>query len=672
MTAFRRALFAAAAVSALTFAAPAQSAAAPLLYPLFQDHMVIQRDKPIIVWGTAQPGATVNVVLTEDKTAGTGPTTIQAYANVAVADQTGVWRTTLPKALPAGGPYKLIAQSGGQSQIVKDVLIGDVYLCSGQSNMEMPVHVASNYDTDLNGASNAQIRLFHVQHAAAAAPVEGFAAGTAWAVTSPDAVRDFSASCYYFGRELQPTIKVPLGLIESAWGGSTIQPWLSAPVLDGLGFRKELDILDQYARDPQAAEKQWWAAADDWWRAHDPGSAATPPWRDPAYDDSSWEQIVPAGYWEGWGIAELSNFDGIVWFRKTVTLTAAQAKGEAVLSLGPVDDIDTTWVNGTQIGQTEVWDAPRVYKVPAGVLHEGKNLIAFGDLDGGAGGGPWGATADKRLTFADGSTMVLDTPWRWRIAADVRQTGVPDLAPWTPNHGLAMLYNGMIAPLGPIAVKGIVWYQGESNVGDPGSYGKFLKALIASWRQRFGEDAAFLNVQLPNCGAPVAAPDDSYWARLREQQRLVANKTPNGGLAVTIDIGQRDNVHPTDKQNVGKRLALIARKVVYGQDVVADGPRPVSAARQSRSVRIVFDQNLTVYESNRPLGFQLCDKADKCRFADARADGNAVVLDAAAVPAAAKVRFCWADSPICNVYNAAGLPAIPFEIAIASAKSARK
>ena len=633
-----------------------------LLYTTFQDHAVLQRDKPIPVWGLTSPGAKVSV-------------TFAGETASATADTSGKWSATLAP-LEAGGPYQLTAQSSaGKSQTITDVMLGDVYLCSGQSNMEMPVRVASNYDADLNGASNTNIRLFHVQRFSSPVPRETFGLDASWSVTSPASVKEFSASCYYFSRELQPAVNVPIGLIEDSWGGSILQTWLSTEKVRALGgYEHQLDVMTDYVRSPEVSLKKWMEYTDGWWRAHDPASTASPPWRDPSYDDSTWDQIVPAGDWEGWGVNALGAFDGIVWMRKSFTLTAAEAKGDALLSLGPVDDIDTTWVNGVEVGSQEGWDTPRVYKVPDGTLHEGANLLAVGVLDTGAGGGIWGPADAKTLKLANGTLLKLNTPWRYKISAPLTQTGGMTHAPWLRESGLSMLHNGMILPLGQTQLRGILWYQGESDTWQPKEYGRVLPALIADWRQRFGADVPFIIVQLPGYGPSITKPNESKWADLREVQRHVADETPNTGLAVTIDLGERANIHPTNKQEVGRRLALVARKLIYGENIVASGPTPLTATQRGNTVAVRFTNlgsGLAIYESGRPISFELCDTAKHCSFADAIQNKDEIDLDAAQLTNAATVRFCWADSPICNVYNAEGLPAVPFEIPITRAAPAQ-
>ena len=634
-----------------------------LLYTTFQDHAVLQRDKPIPVWGLTKPLAHVSV-------------TLAGQTAEATADAAGNWKATLAP-LKAGGPYVMSATSdAGDSQTVRDILIGDVYLCSGQSNMEFPERLASNYDADVNGATNPDIRLMHVQRFASVTPRDTFGADVSWDVTSPESVKEFSAVCYNFGKNLQPAVNIPIGLIEDSWGGSAIQTWISTPKIRELGgYEHQLAVMADYKAHPEASLKAWWQYTDGWWRAHDPGSAATLPWSDPAYDDSTWDQHVLAGDWEGWGIKPLSDFDGTVWFRKTITLTAEQAKGDAVLSLGPVDDIDTTWINGVQVGGEEGWDTPRVYKVPAGTLHEGTNVIAVGVLDTGSGGGIWGPAYSKTLKFADGSLLTMNTPWRYKISAPLTQTGGMAHAPWLKESGLSMLYDGMIEPLGDTQMRGILWYQGESDTWQPKEYGRLLPALIQDWRRKFGADLPFIVVQLPGYGPPSTKTEKSVWAELREEQRIAADTVPNTGLAVTIDLGQREYIHPAHKQEVGLRLSLVAERTIYGMDVVDSGPTPVSAIRSGKTVAVTFANvanGFAIYESGRPVSFQLCDAANTCSFVDARQSGSQIDLDASHMRAAKSVRFCWSDSPVCNVYNSAGLPAVPFELPIVEATRARK
>jgi sialate O-acetylesterase len=635
--------------------AAAHPALAGLLYATFQDHAVLQREAPIPVWGTAAAGASITVTLASS--------TVTTHAK---AD--GQWHVTLP-ALPAGGPYTLTAtSSAGPRQTASDILIGDVFLCSGQSNMEYPTRLASDYDQDVNDANNGRIRLFHIERFPSPVPRDTFGAGAHWDVTTPQSVRQFSAVCYFFGRALQPAVGVPVGLIESAWGGSVIQAWLNAPRIRRLGgYDRYLDLLPVYAGSPAQGWREWNRIAADWWRAHDPAMTATPPWFAPSYDDVGWSRVTPGGTWREWGVPALQTFNGLVWMRVDFRLTARQARESAVLSLGAIDQSDIAWVDGTQVGASEGYDVPRVYQVPSGVLHAGRNILALGVL---GGAGPLAAGRDMALQLANGTSVRFSGPWRFKTSTPMSRTGhIPDV-PWLNQFGLTVLHNGMIAPLGATRIRGILWYQGESNAGQAQEYARLLPALIADWRQQFGPSTPVMIVQLPGFGAYRTQPADSDWAQLREVERRVAADTPHAGLAVTIDIGSPRFLHPTDKQDVGDRLALLARGLIYGQTVIGESPSPVAAWHARSEVRVRINAHgsaLRTEESNRPIGFQLCDAAARCSFADAIQRGTDLVLDASSHPEAVTVRYCWSDSPICNLYDREGLPAVPFELPIGRA-----
>jgi sialate O-acetylesterase len=439
----------------------------PDFNPIFQDHAVLQRDRPIPVWGRA--GANENVTVS-----------IASVTATATADASGKWTATLP-AIPAGGPYDLTARfSHGHSQVARDVLVGDVYLCSGQSNMALQVHRTLNSRVEISEANNDSIRMLTVPMMTSPTALERFSAPAKWVPTTPATVVDFSAACYYFARELQKTVHVPMGLINSSRGGASIQPWMSESALHAIGGF-----------------------------------------------DSDLEEVA----------------------------------------------------------------------------------------------------------------------------------------------GVTLLRNAMIAPLGPYGLRGVVWYQGESNAEDAPHYKALLEGLITGWRHQFGSDLPFLIVQLANYGPPLSAPAPSNWANLREAQRLAVAQDGHAGLAVAIDIGERTDIHPANKQEIGRRLARVARHVVYGEPITPSGPIPVAAHKDRQNVVVSFkdiEGSLVAYGAYRPLGFELCG-ADQvsCRFVDAKLQADRVVLEPARdAPTPTRVRFCWADSPVCNLYDKSGLPAGPFEMPI--------
>ena len=636
-------------------------ASAALLNPVFQDHAVLQRDKPINVWGDASPSETLSVSL--------GSQTASAQA-----DERGRWHATLP-ATSAGGPYELVVRTqSGQDQTVSDVLVGDVWLCSGQSNMVLQVHRSLDSRSEIANSANDAIRLLTVPETSSPRPLDQFMQLVTWKVASPATVPDFSAACFYFARELRKTVDVPMGLIVSAWGGSRIQTWMSEAALRAAGGNNEaLDVLALYAERPAAAHARWGAIWEAWWLQRTQGRRESAPW---AMKPTGEWRIAPRelGYWEQWGVPELASYDGMVWYRTTVTLSAQQAQQQAVLSLGRVDEMDQTWINGRPIGSTTGKSPPdteplilpgpgRAYRLPQGTLKAGENVIVVNVLDTYSFGGLAGPVA---LQFADGSTVRLDNEWRYQIPpAGIEE---PPRPPWDPTRGKSALYNAMIAPLGDLSMRGVAWYQGEANTSTSTSYQDLLARFMADWRGKFGADLPFLIVQLANYGQPPTAPVESGWAEVREAQRLAVANDAYAGLVIAIDIGERYDIHPSNKQEVGRRLARAARRVVYGEQIAPSGPVALSARKDGTSIVVTFGDiadHLLTYSSDQPIGFELCARdAGSCRYAKARIDGTRVVLDAASLAAATRVRYCWADSPVCTLFDSARLPAGPFQIEV--------
>ncbi|HET9472621.1 MAG TPA: sialate O-acetylesterase, partial [Steroidobacteraceae bacterium] len=363
----------------------------------------------------------------------------------------------------------------------------------------------------------------------------------------------------------------------------------------------------------------------------------------------------------------LAGYDGMVWYRARVKLSRAQAKQAAKISLGLVDDVDLVWINGQPMA-SGYGEQARVYDVPARSLQAGDNLVVVNVFDMWGSGGLHGPAAQRALRFADGTTVPLDG-WEYQLPP-------PDLssmprAPWEPNAGISILYNGMIAPLGRFGLRGVAWYQGEANagLGDARRYQAQLAALFTDWRRQFEFPLPFLVVQLANWNALATTPVDSGWAKLRDAQRRAVTEDGNAGLAVTIDIGNRDDIHPTNKQDVGKRLARAARHLVYGEKISASGAQPMSVRRTTTGVEVTlgeFDGQLVVIGARDPAGFELCgDPQASCHFVRAQlGDGGVVRLEDPQPEKATRVRFCWADAPLCNLFDTEGLPVGPFELEI--------
>lgn len=606
---------------------------------LFQDHMVLPRQGAVISGRTAAREA-----VTVSGFGGTWKTS---------ADGAGRFSVTLP-GLPAGRRGSIAVSSArGQRITLKDVVSGDVYLCSGQSNMQLPVKRALNADTVIGTSSNPELRMATVAIDPAPAPRARLAKQVAWQAATPDTIADWSATCYFFGRELQRRVKLPIGLVHASLGGSNLTAWLS-PAASLPDYARQQELLKLYASDPAAASIAFGKEVENWWQASKgPGR----PWSVSQAELAAWKQAPDvAKNWENWGLPELSGYDGSIWYGANARLTPAQARQAATLELGLVDEVDTTWVNGQPVGFTAGAGTPRVYPVAAGVLKAGDNTVVLNVLDLWSYGGMYG-DAPRRLRFADGSVAPL-TGWRWQMPPAAKR--YPPRAPWDAMAGVSVLYNGMIAPLGRFPFKGALWYQGESNVGSP--YQGLLARLFADWRSQFGKDMSFGVVQLANFGARSAAPSESGWARLREEQRRAVLADPNAVLATAIDVGDPTDIHPANKQAVGERLARAFAIRLYGQPGSVSGPMVKSATVQGDRVLVEFDGvegTLLAYGGAGPIGFEACSDST-CRWVEARAAGTQVVLSGAAD--ARKIRYCWGDSPTCTLYDgSSGLPAVPFE-----------
>jgi len=635
----------------VVFPACAAHAEAPLMSGLFVDHAVLQRDRPVNVFGRAAVGEVVTVELA-------GATA------VATADAKGAWAATLP-AMSAGGPHTLKSRAGARTQVANDILVGDVWLCSGQSNMEWPVRNTLDAWSEAALSANDRIRQVTIARAASAAPRSDFDQALEWKIAGPTTTEHFSATCYYFVRELQKTVNVPQGIISSNWGGSRIEPWMSEQALRGIdGYQESLALLGEFRVNKPIAFSHWGETWQKWWLGQRAVTQGKQPWL--VKGDTTVWQAAPAslGYWENWNVPALGRYDGLVWFRAHVKLDKAQAKQAAKLSLGLVDDVDLTWLNGRTVGNG-YGDGTRLYDLAPNLLKAGDNLVVVSVHDFWGSGGLYGAADQRALLLADGTRVPL-TDWEYSVAP----SGLwPPHAPWEALSGVSVLFNAMIAPLGKYGLRGVAWYQGEANAGldDARAYQALLAAWMADWRRHFDAPLPFLIVQLANFGKLATTPVDSGWAQLRDAQRRAVVADGNAGLAVAIDIGNRDDIHPQNKQDVGRRLARAARHVVYGEKISAYGAEPKSAVHAGSDVAVTlgdFDGNLLVIGAKDPSGFELCGATqDTCRFVSAKlGEGGKLLLSDPNAASATRVRFCWADSPLCNLYDSTGLPVGPFEL----------
>jgi sialate O-acetylesterase len=619
----------------------------------FADHMVLQRDKPLPIRGTAPAGAVVTV----------------AFAGARVdarAGSDGRWGAVLPPQR-GGAQGALVVSTAQTRRVFEDVVAGDVWLCSGQSNMDLPVRSAANPERTASEAAGAPIRILKIARAAASRVQEPLPVEIPWSLAGPETLPAFSAACWHMGLKLAAAnVGAPIGLIHAAWGGSTLEDWMPAGALRSAGGANEaLDLLERHARDPEGANKELTAATDAWAARSDPGSSQ--PWSAPELDDRGWATMALPAYWERAGIPALASYDGVMWFRREVRLTPQQARAGGALLLGRIDERDRVWVNGQSVGATLVADQVRRYPVAAARLRPGRNVIAIRVIDQQGAGGVRASAGEFALQIEGGAPISLQGPWRYRTGSERRAWAAPaPFVPWSMPRGVTMAWNAMIAPMAGYPLRGVAWYQGESNVSDPERYRALLPLWREHWRRAFNDPALpVVTVQLPGYGPRTAQPGDSAWAELREVQRQFATSDAKIGMAVTIDLGVPQDIHPAHKDVVGERMGMEALRVAYGRSEPR-APAPAAVRRRGGEVVVAFDHapaGVVVYGSSSPTAFELCNRQRQCRFAAATVQGGSVVLPDPE-RSAVEVRYAWQGSPPINLYGASGLPATPFRMAV--------
>lgn len=648
-------LFALSLAAAASLSAAARAAVVP--NPLFAEHAVLQQGTPVPIWGAADPGEAVTVEISG-----------RSASTTAAPD--GKWRVQLAP-MKAGGPFTLTI-TGKNRVVLHDVLVGEVWIAGGQSNMERQLgpragqQPIDDWEKEAAAADHPQIRQFLVAQEKSLAPVA--AVKGRWAVCTPAAVKDFTAVGYFFARDLQKARHVPIGIIHSSWGGTPAEAWTSAAGLAALpDFADTPAELKLLSADPEAARRRYQAKLETWFAARDGGSARGHLWSDPALDAGGWKTMSLPTLWEDAGEPDLN---GVVWFRRAFDLPAAAAGAAAELDLGMVDDIDTTWVNGVKVGATVGYNLVRKYAVPAGVLKPGRNVVAVRVLDTGGGGGIWGqeklelvlepkpASSGLRNASLGGASplppVALSGPWRYRIGMRLEDGSLPPAGVIGDVNTPTVLYNAMIGPLVPYAIRGVIFYQGEANVHRERQYRALFPALIADWRRAWGQEFPFLFVQI--------APFADMTPELRDAQLATFEHTPKTAMAVTIDVGDAKDIHPPHKQAVGARLALAARALAYGERLEYSGPIFAAVKIKGAKATLTFTHvGGGLVAKGGPLeGFTVAGADGAFHPARAEIRGKTVVVSSDAVPQPAVVRYGWANVPEGNLFNKAGLPASPF------------
>ena len=614
---------------------------------IFGDSMVLQRNAPLRIWGWASPAESVTVQFHKQHRS------VKADAN-------GNWETVLAPE-PAGGPYNLQVQ-GKTNIVLYGILMGDIWVCSGQSNMEMPLSgwgQVLNAQQEITEAVYPSIRLFTVEKDVQGKPYADLKGG-AWQTCNPQTIPPFSAVGYFFGRGLHRQLHIPIGLINTTWGGTDIESWISH-----IGFEKEPYYKWLMALTPEKStadlitmkdrQTQAWLASIHLDKVD---TSTLGQWPVTDYDDGAWREMKVPGLWESQQPGP--KFDGVIWLRKEIMIDEADAGKPAVLNLAMIDDNDVTYINGVRVGGVNGYNVKRVYNINGGVLKKGKNVIAVRVEDTGGGGGIYGEPADCSLTI-EGKTIPLAGAWKFRIESVRMNNGVG------PNDYPSVLYNAMVHPLEKLAIKGVIWYQGENNAERAVEYRKAMPLLINDWRMRWQQPAMpFYFVQLTSYSAGNGNSNQgSAWAELREAQSM-ATSLPNTGMAVTIDVGDPKDIHPRNKQDVGKRLAALALQKTYGIKLIASGPVHKSMQVYGSSIAIQFtnaDKGLiTKPASNSNIaGFEIAGADQHFYVAKATIKGNTVMVSAPEVTKPVAVRYAWADdASLANLFNTEGLPAAPF------------
>ncbi|WP_337880788.1 sialate O-acetylesterase [Rheinheimera sp.] len=607
---------------------------------LISDGAVLQRDKSIPLWGYGSDGEAVELYL-NNQLIGKAVTRL------------GRWQIQLP-AQSAGGPHQLRVK--GQNEVqVNDLYFGDVWVASGQSNMEMPMaRLAEAYPADLAAAHFPLIRQFSVpQHYNFKAPQTDLSDGRWMQATAAD-IQHFSALAYYFARDLQQQMKVPLGILNNALGGSPVEAWLSEEALQA--YPEALAEAKKFKNDGYIAEVTAADAAKNqaWYgdlAARDQGLQAPTPWYQPELNDSGWKTIELPGFLP-------QAFTGVWWLRQRIELTAEQAKRATVLRLGSIVDADEAYLNGQKIAETTYQYPPRRYDIPAGLLKAGTNLLAVRIT---STQGKTGLMPDKPYWIGtDQQQLPLGKSWKMQLGASASPLPGDTFIRWKPLG----LYNGLTAPLTWLPVKGVIWYQGESNVGACAQYQQRFEQMIHVWRRAWQQpDLPFLYVQLANFLEKTTTPTDSSWAGLREAQRLT-QRVPHTAMVVALDTGEWNDIHPVDKRTLGQRLALAARAVAYQEPLGYRGPEIASVKTKGQHLLLSFhftDQGLVLKGPHSDQAFAIAGKDGRYVWARVQQQGDQLLLSSPEVSEPVSVRYGWADNPDAVLYNGLGLPASSFE-----------
>jgi len=627
----------------------AQAALSQVKLPqLVRDSMILQRDVEINIWGWASKDEKITVTFNQKK-----------YTTKATSG--GKWKMVLVP-MKAGGPYNMVI-SGKNKITLKDILIGDVWFCSGQSNMvhQMNIHDVT-YANDIATANYPQIRQFLIPTLTSLnGPKDNLPNGF-WKPAIAEEVRPFSAVAFFFARKMYEKYQVPIGLINASVGGTPIEAWTSEE-----GLKEFSSLITTVQKNKDTAyinglnRRAFSGNANRPPQVQDKGLTENPKWFETNYTPKGWHTINVPGYWEDQGIKDLN---GVVWYRKEIDVPASMTGMPAKVFLGRIVDADALYINGKQVGNTTYMYPQRRYTVPANLLKAGKNILVVKVTNNNGKGG---FVPDKPYClFAGKDTIDLKGTWQYKVGEVFIPRGGQGFAGGiSAQNQPAALYNAMVAPVINYSIKGFLWYQGESNAGRAAEYAKLQPAQIIDWRNKWQQgDIPFLFVQLPNYMDANYIPAESQWAELREAQ-LKSLSVSNTAMAVVIDLGEWNDIHPDNKKDVGERLALAAQKMAYGENnIVYSGPLYQSSKVEGNKIIITFSNTgsgLVTNDGEELSQFAIAGDDKKFVWAKAKMEGNTVIVWNDAISNPLYVRYAWADNPVNpNLYNKEGLPASPF------------
>lgn len=622
------------------------SASAQVRLPrLICDSMILQRDEKIKIWGWAAANEKVAIHF-------------KGKNYKTKADAGGNWSVQLPPT-KAGGPYSMDISASNKITL-KDILFGDVWFCSGQSNMvhQMNIHDVT-YAKDIAEANYPQIRQFWIPTLTSLqGPKNDLPAG-AWKAAVGEEVRPFSAVAYFFSRKLYDKYKVPIGIINASVGGSPIEAWISEEGFKEFPTRQAIIEKNKDTAYLNGLSRRATPGARRTAPPPDAGLTSSPKWYDVSYVPKGWHTINVPGYWEDQGIRDLN---GVVWYRREIEIPASMAGKPAKIFLGRIVDADECYINGKQVGKTTYQYPQRRYNVPTGLLKAGKNIFVVRVTNSNGKGGF--VPGKPYCIFSGADTVNLMGYWQYKAGVAFRPFTGGFAGGINAQNQPAALYNAMVAPEINYKIKGFCWYQGESNADQPKPYGKLLPALINDWRNKWGKDTlSFLYVQLPGFMDYNYLPTESNWAMLRESQ-LKSLSVPNTGMAVAIDLGEWNDIHPDNKKDVGERLALVAMKISYKDNIVYSGPVYRSNTIEGNKIILQFSNvgsGLASIDGEPLSEFAIAGTDKKFVWATAKIEGDNVIVSSDEIPEPKYVRYAWSDNPVNpNLFNREGLPASPF------------